>query len=78
MDIVVRQSMRADDIAEAVMRLAVTSDEPAAIKVADGSDFAGKAMVKASTVDSGRSGRTRIGSGSWPMHGANRSLTDVL
>ncbi len=42
--IVVDQSLRADDVAEAVTRLAAQRGKPEAIKVDNGSEFAGKVM----------------------------------
>ncbi|WP_127168094.1 IS3 family transposase [Xanthomonas euvesicatoria] len=44
LDIVVDQSLRADDVAEAVARLVVQRGRPEAIKVDNGSEFAGKVM----------------------------------
>ncbi len=44
LDIVVDQSLRADDVAEAVRRLVVQRRRPEAIKVDNGSEFAGKVM----------------------------------
>lgn len=44
LDIVVDQSLRADDVAAAVARLVVQRGKPEAIKVDNGSEFAGKVM----------------------------------
>ena len=44
LDIVVDQSLRADDVAKAVARLVVQRGKPEAIKVDNGSEFAGKVM----------------------------------
>jgi len=44
LDIVVNQSLRADDVAEAVTRLVVQRGKPEAIKVDKGSEFAGKVL----------------------------------
>ncbi|WOB24490.1 DDE-type integrase/transposase/recombinase [Xanthomonas dyei] len=49
LDIVADQSMRADDVAEAVTRLVAQRGKPAAIKVDNGSGFAGKVMDRGPT-----------------------------
>ncbi|MFD2735831.1 DDE-type integrase/transposase/recombinase [Xanthomonas dyei] len=49
LDIVADQSMRADDVAEAVTRLVAQRGKPAAIKVDNGSGFAGKVMYRGPT-----------------------------
>ena len=49
LEIVVDQSLRADDVAEAVTRLVVQRGKPDAIKVDNGSEFAGKVLDRWTT-----------------------------